>query len=198
MPFPTGLVVKNGSNIRGNTSGAIPLPVSAISIWMAEASQRVRTVMVPCAFSGIIFVAASPQCNDSVLGDRLCGVDQQVQENLIELRWHTLDLGNGSVVFHDLSLVLDLVDGDVQRRVKALMQIGQDRLGIGIGMGKTLQILNDPTYTRKAFERLVDEKRSIVAKVVKFQFAAQLSQSRIDRRIARRLAAPRLISVQHA
>ncbi len=48
MPWPTGLVVKNGSNIRAWTSGLIPAPVSD------TASTRMRplgTVTSSCRWA---------------------------------------------------------------------------------------------------------------------------------------------------
>ena len=47
MPWPTGLVVKNGSNTRLRSSSGMPGPVSATSTSAQSPSRAVRSVSVP-------------------------------------------------------------------------------------------------------------------------------------------------------
>ena len=62
------------------------------------------------------------------------------------------------------------------------MEIGQHPFFVRIGVGKTLEILDDPAHAREAFERFVDQDRRIVAQVIEFEVAAQLLQLRVDRK----------------
>ena len=71
VPTPTGFVVKNGSKMRGRTSGGMPAPVS-------EISTRARP-------SGAVPVdGAHDVLAGAPLRDRLRGVDEEVQEHLAE------------------------------------------------------------------------------------------------------------------
>ena len=70
MPTPAGLVVKNGSKIRGSTLAGMPTPVSSISTYDA------RGVGMD-AHADLVRV-------DVAVLDRVRGVDQQVQEHLTE------------------------------------------------------------------------------------------------------------------
>ena len=47
VPWPTGLVVKNGSKIRSRISGGTPGPVSQMSTTTGSVSIPVRTVSTP-------------------------------------------------------------------------------------------------------------------------------------------------------
>ena len=56
VPFPTPLVVKNGSKIFACADSGIPVPVSRMRISAQSPSRRVETVMVP-------LVAQSPSAS---------------------------------------------------------------------------------------------------------------------------------------
>ena len=85
VPSPTALVVKKGSKIWGRISSAIPQPLSA--------TLTMNFVTLP--FRG--------DCDQSVLAigglDGLHGVDQEVQEHLIELCGRTGHQGKIAEVF---------------------------------------------------------------------------------------------------
>ena len=95
VPSPTALVVKNGSKICGKISSGMPQPLSATSI---------DDFAVPCL----------GRDRDPAVGamgrlDRLHGVDQQVQEDLVELRGRAA---------HQRQVAEALLDGDVRRSIR--------------------------------------------------------------------------------
>ena len=105
MPTPSGLVVKNGSKIRGTISGAMPAPVSRTSIIDAPA------LVGPGADADLVALGLA-------LGDGLRGVEEQVQEHLAEARLVAVDQRHVAVVLHQARAVADLVPGHVDRRVE--------------------------------------------------------------------------------
>ena len=72
MPLPTIFVVKNGSNTRGSASGGMPGPSSITSAYTTSPSALTR-------------VRSDDAALRLRLQDRLLGVQQQVQEHLLEL-----------------------------------------------------------------------------------------------------------------
>ena len=77
MPSPAGLVVKNGSNTRCSVSSDIPVPVSETSVTTVSPSRAVR---ITSRFVG-------------VRAHGVFGVDDQVQDDLLQLLIIARDLG---------------------------------------------------------------------------------------------------------
>ena len=72
VPTPAGLVVKNGSKMRGSSSGAIPGPLSDISMTTRSAEIfLVRKWMI--------------RPGPSSLFQRLLGIEEQIQHHLLQL-----------------------------------------------------------------------------------------------------------------
>ena len=74
VPRPTGLVVKNGSKMRGSTSGVIPAPLSCTSSTACRSPSR-----GPQLDADLVLLRAR-------LGHRLRRVEQEVHDHLLEPR----------------------------------------------------------------------------------------------------------------
>ena len=81
VPMPTGFVVKNGSKMRPRTCGGMPTPLSRDLDDDAVRPDRAHDD------ADLVVLAA-------VLGHRLHGVDEQVEEHLAEARLVRDDLGH--------------------------------------------------------------------------------------------------------
>ena len=134
------LVVKKGSKIRRRSAGAIPTPVSAT---LTSASAGARLVR-------------DPDLDRPAARHRLAGVDEQVQEHLLDLRG--VDPGMGAA--GDLEVELD----PVPRQVLAHQQddlLGQsDQVGrlaaVGLGAGQAEHAAGDRRGPLGALEDLLE------------------------------------------
>ena len=145
VPTPTGLVVKNGSKMRGRTLGIDARPV--VPHLHDDAPARVD--------GGADADVAGT--GTAVVGEGLRGVDEQVQENLCEARLAGHDPRNGRKIGHHAGAVARLVGRHPNRRAKHVAHVDGRQLVI-VDPREGPQIARDEAHALDAvanvFERL--------------------------------------------
>ena len=124
MPTPTGLVVKKGSKMRVCTSGGMPGPLS----WNSSRTP-----------SG---GAAGLDADLALAVDRVAGVHQQVQEDLVQLAGIAAHARELPVIAHHRDRVLEARLHQRQRAIDLLVQVGVLQVGL-VHAREGAQVLHD-------------------------------------------------------
>ena len=84
MPWPTGLVVKNGSKMRAWTSGSMPTPVS-LTLSCTYSPQRDADAAVPLGVRLVQLGDLGRDGDPAAALHRIAGVEHEVHQHLLEL-----------------------------------------------------------------------------------------------------------------
>ena len=138
MPWPSGLVVKNGSKILSRIAGSMPLPVSIT--WISTPSG-----------TGLL-----PHGHLAAFRAGVDGVGDQVEHHLVDLRRVARHRRQrGQVGLHLHLVLLGPAADDVERRVDAGVQIDLLQVAL-VEAGEVAQVLDDllnPLAARRASGR---------------------------------------------
>ena len=144
------------------TAPLIPLFMALVGMGAADANRR--NFLALARLSGHFL-------------DRLRGVDHQVEENLIELERKAFDLRECRILLDDIRLVLDLVEGDIERAVEALVDV-RHLPGLGVVHAREiLEVLDDSLDALQTAERLGEQVADVAAQIVE-EFALGLDHQR--------------------
>jgi len=113
------------------------------------------------------------------------GIDQQIQEYLVELRRQTADARQVAVIPDHFGLVLELVPDDVQRAIQALVQVGEYPI-VAVefaGTGEVAQIVNDLLDPLDALARLGQQLRQVGLQKLEIEMALLFVDLGEDHRI---------------
>ena len=154
VPLPTSLVVKNGSKMRERTSTGIPLPVSPIAISTCSSSTRVATRILPLSARALDHV-----------GDRMRGVDDQIEDHLVDLAGVAVHQRQLVETGFDLGDVFVFVGGDDQRARDRLVDVDLRHL-LAIRMREFLHRAHDGGDAAETVARAVERDRRVLEDVV--------------------------------
>src|SRR5690606_21337983 len=108
--------------------------------------QRVGSAaaaVVGDADPGLAVLGAGGDGDRAAVLDRLAGVDQQVDQHLVDLRQVALDQRQFAVVLLHPALVLEVVPDDVEGRFQALVQVRGPHRVAAPDVGELLEVLHD-------------------------------------------------------
>jgi hypothetical protein len=136
------------------------------------------------------------------LGDRVRGVDDQVQHHLIDLARHALDVGKRGVqIEFQLGDEPPLAARDRHRALDRLVQVDEHPVR-GARVRELLHRAHDLGDALDPVDRLRERERNLVARVLEIDLASQglrlLDLPGIDRFAAREPRDDRLLGVDHA
>ena len=147
MPTPRGLVVKNGSKMRGKISCGMPSPLSLTS------RTTLRVSVGPHLDADLV-------ARDAVLGHRVRRVEQQVEHDLLEPRLVGPHRRRRLERRRDAGAVADLVPGDLDGRPRDRGEVDPPpRLAVGAGERPQLaDDRRDPLGAAMGFVEQLDER----------------------------------------
>src|SRR5438034_6357970 len=117
VDFDTSAVLAN-DRIRHRETEPGPLPY-----WLGRKKRLEDPIQMIARDSAPGIGKADPRfCSRDTGGDgdrpmgvdRVAGIDEQIQEHLVQTRRQALDLGQLTVTFHDAGFVLDLIPNDIE------------------------------------------------------------------------------------
>jgi hypothetical protein len=142
IPMPTGLVVKNGLQMRAMFAFEMPVPVSPTS--MAACPRATTFVMILISFR---------LARSSGHGSR--GVHEEIQYDLAEPGLVRVHLRHVAVFFDDLGAVSDLVPCHSNRRFDDGLDVHRASLFV-MRAREQLHVADDPSNAFDGFARIAD------------------------------------------
>ena len=160
MPLPTGLVVKNGSNARSSTSGAMPQPVSVTLIFTYSPAWMSPTWLA----ASVTF--SRGDAHHAAAVHRVARVDREIDDRIFELV--RIDVGRPGFR-REVDLDADPLAqraveqvGHAADQLIAVDALGQQRLGAGEGQ----QAPGQRGGAGRAFHRIVEVRHDFAARAV--------------------------------
>ena len=141
MP-PSPFVVKNGSKMRGRSSGEMPTPVSQTS-----------TTALP--FSSVRVDDADLVRVRVPLGDGLRRVHEQVEEHLAEARLVRVDRRHVGEALHEARAVPDLVPRHLHRALGDAADVGHASL-LDVALRERQEVAHDLAHAVRPLDRLLE------------------------------------------